>query len=459
MKCKRIRLLQPDKLIWLMLVLLLIERLLLFKQFGPDYLSYSDDEAYVIAGLFFVKTGIISMCGPFPSAMIMPAMPVVIGLFSLAFGEGTALLVSVKILWIIMGVMTAYVVYKTVTLFCSGWAGLFAAAHFFIPNLAWMNHVLLTETPYMLFLAVAVYETFCMGEHFTRRHQVGYLLAFMMGLMFRANMLIIPVFTAVYLLCKRVPVRFLLKFFAAFCCTLLLFVVPWTVRNAVQFHAFIPITYGSGNPLLLGTYEGEGYPADEDLDYETNVHRVMHDRYPKYYKEECQPWEITEDIEFYVEQFDPNGEVKELKYAQYLSLLADGLKAKYRMREWFQKDVIGFLKSYLYIKPRWMLNWVWAWEEAFHIPYLVLHRISQVNSVFCVLTLLLSLIKRQYRAPVLFLSLSYVVSVYVYATAFVTDRYASTLMLFRYDLTGLGVSLFLQEITFLLGKKRVNPII
>ena len=108
---KRNRLFKPDRLIWLLLLLLLLERLLLFIQLGPDYLSYSDDEAYVKAGLYFAETGVISMWGPFPSAMIMPAMPVLIGLLSFLFGSGTALLVAVKTLWILMGVLTAYVVY------------------------------------------------------------------------------------------------------------------------------------------------------------------------------------------------------------------------------------------------------------------------------------------------------------------------------------------------------------
>ena len=39
---KRNRLFKPDRLIWLLLLLLLLERLLLFIQLGPDYLSYSD---------------------------------------------------------------------------------------------------------------------------------------------------------------------------------------------------------------------------------------------------------------------------------------------------------------------------------------------------------------------------------------------------------------------------------
>jgi hypothetical protein len=64
-----------------------------------------------------------------------------------------------------------------------------------------------------------------------------------------------------------------------------------------------------------------------------------------------------------------------------------------------------------------------------------------LNAVFCFLTVLLSLIKKRYRAPVLFLSIAYLISIYLYATAFVSDRYASTLMLFRYAMTGFGLSL------------------
>ncbi len=43
---------------------------------------------------------------------------------------------------------------------------------------------------------------------------------------------------------------------------LVLFVVlgPWWARNYIQFDKFIPLTAGAGNPLLLGTYQGEGYP-------------------------------------------------------------------------------------------------------------------------------------------------------------------------------------------------------
>ena len=439
------QILHQDKLIWELLVVLLAERLLLFRQLGADYLSYSDDEAYIKAGLYFAKTGTISMWGPYPSAMIMPAMPVMIGLVSLLFGDGTVLLLTLKLIWICMGILTAYICYKTVSLIATPWGGLYAAAHFLIPNMAWMNHVLLTETPYMLFLMLTLYYTFRLGKAEDEKAFYAYLLSFLAGLMFRANILMMPVFTLLYMAMNRRITKRTMKRVAFFLCALLLFIVPWTIRNYYHFSAFIPITYGAGNPMLLGTYQGENYPTDEMLDYETNVHDVMRESYSEYYKTHPQNWLVNDENAYYIEHFDPDGEVKDLKQAQFLSLTADSLKAKYRIREWFQ--------SYLLIKPRWMLNWSWAWEEAFHVPYAVLHRISQVNAVFCVLTAGLAVYMKRYRKPVFYLGISYAVTVYLYASSFVSDRYASTLMGYRYLIAGIGLSLIVEMIG---RKKREN---
>ena len=452
------RILQPRYLIWVLLFLLFAERLLLFRQLGPDYLSYSDDEAYIKAGLYFAKTGTISMWGPYPSAMIMPAMPVIIGCFSFLFGDGTALLTALKILWICMGVLTAYICYKTVCLFSSGWGGLFAAAHFLIPNMAWMNHVLLTETPYMLFLVMTLYYTFRLGQTADKKVFLAYLLSFMAGLMFRANMLMMPVFTLFYLALNGNITKQTLKRTWLFICVLLMFIVPWSFRNYIQFWAFIPITYGAGNPMLLGTYQGENYPPDERLDYAANVDAVMREEYPDYYSPQSRSWPVSDENRYYIEHFDPDGDVKDLKQAQFLSLQADGIKARYRMREWFRNNRKSFLKSYLYIKPRWMLNWSWAWEEAFGVPYSVLHRISQINAVFCTLTVALTVCLKRSRKPVLFLGAAYVITVFLYATSFVSDRYASTLMAYRYMIAGIGSSLILEIIAGMIkkGQKEIS---
>lgn len=93
----------------------------------------------------------------------------------------------------------------------------------------------------------------------------------MLALMLKANIGIYPLFAAIYLLVVKYDFKVLLKQGLILACALLCFMIPWSIRNYIQFQAFIPLTYGSGNPKLLGTYQGEGYPADETLDYETNV--------------------------------------------------------------------------------------------------------------------------------------------------------------------------------------------
>ena len=162
---------------------------------------------------------------------------------------------------------------------------------------------------------------------------------------------------------RRSP-RLLLRRAGVLALALLLFLVPWTLRNARAFGAFVPLTYGAGQPMLQGTYQGEGFPLDEELDYETNVHQVMLSRYAAYYRDEAQPREADTDSA-YALLYDPLGEVKDEQNAQYLSMQRDGLKARYRLRRWWERSPGSLLKSYLLIKPRWTLNWAWAWERRF----------------------------------------------------------------------------------------------
>jgi len=56
-------------------------------------------------------------------------------------------------------------------------------------------------------------------------------------------------------------IKKLLKQGLIIACVLLCFIVPWSIRNYIHYDAFIPLTYGAGNPMLLGTYQGVGLPC------------------------------------------------------------------------------------------------------------------------------------------------------------------------------------------------------
>lgn len=96
--------------------------------------------------------------------MAMPGMTVLTGLFAMIFPPNVTLLVALKMFWIFMGVMIAYFSYKTVTIFAPEWCGVLAACCFFTPDMAWMNNVILTETPYALLMIMCIYYTLLIGE-------------------------------------------------------------------------------------------------------------------------------------------------------------------------------------------------------------------------------------------------------------------------------------------------------
>ena len=115
--------------------------------------------------------------------------------------------------------------------------------------------------------------------------------------------------------------------------------------------------------------------------------------------------------------------------------------ANYRLRKWFSLRPASFLKTYLYIKPRQILNWVWYYIEMFGISLQTAHRLRQLNFLICSLTVVLSLILKRYRKEVLFLSACYFINLYMIAFSYAIDRYAQMIMPYRYILAAIGMEL------------------
>ncbi len=407
----------------------------MFFIIGSGVLNNSDDVAYVQSGIVFANTGVISVWSDYPTAKIMPGMPVLCGLFSFFFGEGAAYINATRSFMILLGCCSIFVFYKACCEIMPKWYAVFASLSFLLPNWAWSDNAILTEPPYLLFFLITVFYTFRMGNETTPSHRsvIGYSVGFMLALMFRANILSIPLFTAIYLIFfKKRPFKSLIRPALVLACCLLVFIIPWSIRNYKLFGEFIPITNGAGNPTLLGTYQGESAPRDDELDYETNVYSVIYKEYSEYY--------------------DDKGNLLDLAYGEYLADKADRLKAEYRLREWFDRDPKGLIWSYLVSKPACMLNWVWEWLPSPTL-YNALHYISCVNFACCVITFALSLIHKKQRRIVFFLSLIYWTNLYVFAFSFASERYSAMLMPFRYMLCALGLQLALE---FIRSRKTKN---
>ncbi len=417
---------REHKAIGIIMLLLFLERLFVLYRLGVGYSLESDDLSYIESGIIFANTGTITMHNGEVSAQIMPGMPVFIGLLSLLFGEGKALWLVLKLVWITMGVITPFFVYKSVCLFAPKWCGILSSLFFFAPNLAWMDNLILTETPFLTLLTAMVYYTLMMGRYHQKKHFWCCLAAYMLALMLKANVGIYPLFAFVYLLLVKYDFKLLLKQGLILACAVLCFMIPWSIRNYIQFQTFVPLTYGAGNPTLLGTYQGEGYPSDEELDYETNVDRVMKEKYAAYY--------------------DENGAPKEAKYQKFLALQADAIKAKYRQKQWFEKDPKSFLKSYLYLKPKEMVNSVFYWRQVLNTTRQPIEELRQFDWRLCVISFALAFVLKKKRAVMLFLALVYWGNVYLYAMTYAFSRYSETLLSLRYIAVGIGICLMVEAL-------------
>lgn len=423
-----------NKWILLLMLALFLERVIVLYQLGAEYSLESDDLSYVNSGIAFANSGAITMHGVL-SAQIMPGMPVLIGVFVLIFGEGHLLWIALKLFWIIMGTLSAYYVYKSITIYAPAWCGLFVTAFFFLmPQLAWMDNLILTETPFMLFFSMMIYSTLMMGKTKEKRYFYLCLVSYFLALMMKANIGIYPIFAFIYLLLVKYDFKLLLKQGLILVGVLLCFIVPWSIRNYIHYDAFIPLTYGAGNPMLLGTYQGKGFPLDEELDYETNVYQVAQEKFSSYY--------------------DENGEISENYLKKYVSLETDGIMARYRMKEWAARDPISMLKSYLIYKPAMMVKSVFYWKEIFGISGDFLSNIRIASFVFCALSFLIAVFRKKYWKELVFLAMVYLGNIYLYAISFAFDRYAETLMPAQYIACGLGIYLIVDFIKNLAKKRR-----
>lgn len=422
-----------NKLIWCLVGLIFAANLIALFMLGADYTLNSDDLSYVRSGIYLAKNGVLTMHDEVPTAQIMPGAPALVALFYFVFGEGLALWVALKLLWITLGSLTGWFIYKSVRMFAPWWGAVIAVLPLLRADFLLVNNLMLTEAPYMFCFAALVYLTLKMAAANEFKYEIGWLIAFMAALMLRANILSFPFFAAGYLVLKKYDLKRLLKNTAVLLLVLTCFVVPWSVRNYQRFDAFIPFTYGIGDPLLLGTYQGRHAPLDETLDYEKNVDRVFEERYSRYY--------------------DENGEIPE-EYVRFLALEERGIKAKYRIRVWMKEDPFNFILSLLVLKPMTMMfKGYFPNREIEWIPK-GLEVLQYIDFMICVLAFASAWYLKKYRKELTFFAILYMGHVYIHVVSYASARYNHPLMTIRFIAIGVGVALFVEVIRKLRDKRK-----
>lgn len=411
---------------WCVLIVIIISlilHILALNELGFNYTLNSDDASYIQSGITFLETGKITMHGVI-SAQIMPGMTFLIALVSLAFGTGSGLMVALKILWMLMGITTIYVVYKTIKLYTNKYIATIPCLFFLAIDYIWMDNLILTETPYILLFSLLIYHTLKLSQNVNNKDYILIVIYYILAVFIRPNIGIYPIFLVIFLLLKKYNFKLLMKQCLLAGIVLLMCLVPWTYRNYKVFGKFILLTYGMGNPLLLGTYQGVGYPLDEELDYIKNVDEKM-----------------SKEMKYYLDN-----PMEKDYMTKYYSLEYDGMKAEYRMHEWWSRDKKSMLISYLYYKPIENFYNYFYWDTVLNISSDSLLIMRKIEIILFGISSLIILIDKKKFKEWLFLILVYGSQVALYSYTFAFSRYAITMFFLRYIIIGLGIDIAYNKI-------------
>lgn len=410
---------------------------------GAEYGLNSDDLSYVNAAITFVETGQITMHGVL-SAQIMPGMIWLISPFVLLFGKGTVMWMVLKLFWISMGTLSMYGIYKTVKIYAKPVYAIIACLFFFAPDFIWGDTVILTETPFILSCVFLIYSSIQLAE--TKKWKYFYFICFwyMFALLLKANIAPYPLFLIVYLLFKKYDLKVLGKQIVIAMVITLSFIIPWTIRNYIQFDHFVPLTYGAGNPKLLGSYQGKYVPDDAQLDYDTNVYSKMSEEMRTYYNDDGSLKEYYNDDEVWEENY----------MAKYYSLELDDMKANYRIREWRKNNPLDYVYSILVSKPKILVYNSFYWKDGvFNIPVSVNYLFRKIDLLLFGVAIIGIILNKKRWKEGLFVFSFYLFQILVYAYTFAFERYAQSMFLFRFIIIGWGL---FELITYIKNKKSKN---
>ncbi len=415
-KCKERRKNLP---ILLLVLVAFIFRIGVIVTKGPMYGLNSDDISYVNSAITFVETGEITMHGVL-SAQIMPGMPFLLAPFVLLFGKGYELWLALKLFWMVMGLASILGVYKIVRIFSNTGFAILAACFFLAPDFAWMDNLILTETPFMFSFIYLIYFSIQLAHKKQKKYFWFILVSYSFCLFMRPTIAPYPLFLFVYLYFRKYDMKLMFRQIIIAGCVVAAFIIPWTIRNYVHFNAFIPLTYGMGNPKLLGTYQGYHPPNDMDLDYETHVIDKMRDEIKEYYNFETNEW-------------------KDHYMSKYYALKLDGVYADYRLKVWKEQNFPDVVKSYFILKPKIMIYNSFYWDSVFSIPIEWNYYFRNLDLSLFLFAVFAVLLDKRIRVEGFFITILYFFQIAVYCYSFAFDRYAQTLYFLRFIIIGWGL--------------------
>ena len=186
-----------------------------------------------------------------------PGYSILISLIDSAFGESDTALQFAQIVFDGLAAVVVFLIVAEV--FTTGAASIAGMLMAFSPQFAWNSVLLLPDALAVLPILLAIY---CLARAAKNPRLVAFIATgALVGIScwLRANAMLLTFFLA-----AAVPLLFKgerqWRYALAVIFGTLLIVLPLTIRNAIVFHRFIPLSLGAGQTLLEGIadYDGEG---------------------------------------------------------------------------------------------------------------------------------------------------------------------------------------------------------
>lgn len=166
------------------------------------------------------------------------------------------------IVWLIQSLLhtaSAFLVYRLVQRLYDGenaekFAALGAGLYIFFIDLLEFPAMLLTETLYLFLVLLGLNFAFSMWERPTNHNVLAVSSVLTLAILVRPPVTILALIALGFLVYKR-----LWRQAAIFIVTAVIILTPWTVRNYLKYHLFIPTAYMIGYDLWVGNSPGSKY--------------------------------------------------------------------------------------------------------------------------------------------------------------------------------------------------------
>lgn len=423
-----IKKIQSEKGILIILLLALCFRILTLANYQNELTLYSDDMRYVITGVDFIKSGHITYGGNTePTVFMMPGMAILLGIIFKITGYTSTGLIFARIPFIICGLLSILGVYLLSKRLFNKTIGIIAAFLLALsfPHIV-IDNMFLTESPFTTILIFFVYWTikYCDTKH--NKDFIILLSLYLLGLIFKPTIAALPVMFLPYFLVKKFPLKLIFKRSIYAAVIIILFMLPWWVRNYQAVGEFLPFTGNQGDTKLLGTFQGFGYP-EEDIN---TINDMLNEK-------------------------DRNGDYK-LRYFKYKE---KGEIANQRIDQWIKEEPYKFAFSYLIYKPYKLISDPYYPNKIFDIKGDIIkffHKLLECLAALGILYCLFRYKKNEYKTGIMLLVLLLLYFVYINSYYLALARYALYFLPFIFILSSYGIYIFINGVKSLSGKYIYN---